>query len=170
MSKIAISSQGKSMESQVDPRFGRAAYFLVVDEQSGSFEVVDNTISRDMSTGAGIQAAEAVARAGAKTLLSGIVGPKALHALQAAGVQAVQGAEGSVEEALQAYRAGSAGGATVSPGATQTTRMAQGGTSAGAGRGLGPCGGGMGPGGGRGTGGGMGPGGGRGRGRGGRRR
>ncbi|MCF8114761.1 MAG: hypothetical protein K9K33_00005, partial [Desulfarculaceae bacterium] len=139
MSKIAVSSQGKNLESQVDPRFGRAAYFLVVDEADNSFVVVDNSVSRDMSSGAGIQAAEAVARAGAKVVLSGLVGPKAMHALQAAGLQVVQGAEGSVEEALLAYRQG--------------TLKADGDAPFGGGGGTGG-GGGMGGGGGRGMGGG----------------
>ncbi|MCB2225048.1 MAG: NifB/NifX family molybdenum-iron cluster-binding protein [Desulfarculaceae bacterium] len=106
MAKIAISSQGKNLESQVDPRFGRAAYFLVVDDNDDAFVVLDNSTSRDMSSGAGIQAAEAVARSGAKVVVSGLVGPKAMQALQAVGITVVQGAEGSVEEALLAYRQG----------------------------------------------------------------
>lgn len=106
MSKIAVSSQGASLESLVDPRFGRAAYFLVVDPQTMSFEVVDNGQARGMGQGAGIQAAEQVARAGAKTVISGIVGPKAWQALRAAGLQVVQEATGSVGEAVQAFLAG----------------------------------------------------------------
>jgi predicted Fe-Mo cluster-binding NifX family protein len=164
MGKIAVSSQGKSLESQVDPRFGRAAYFLVVDEDDRSFVVLDNTASREMATGAGIQAAEAVTRAGAKTVLSGLVGPKAMQALQAAGLVVVQGAQGSVEEALDDFAQGKyetnappAGGQAAVAGGTETApagRMGSGGGGmGGGGRGRGGGGGGRGRGGGRGGGG-----------------
>ncbi len=103
MAKVAVSSQGQDLQSQVDPRFGRAAFFLVVDDQNMSFTVLDNTRARDMNSGAGIQAAEAVSRAGAGVLLSGVVGPKAFQALETAGVVVVQDAQGSVAEAVRAY-------------------------------------------------------------------
>ena len=156
MGKIAVSSQGNNLDSQMDPRFGRAAYFLVFDDQDGSFVVLDNGASREMSSGAGIQAAEAVARSGAKTVLSGVVGPKALTALEAAGLKVVQGAEGSVKEALQAFKRDGLASASQAP-----ASESQPGSSPGAGRGVGGGGGrGVGGGGGRGMGGG---GGGRGR-------
>lgn len=147
MAKIAVSSQGQDLQSQVDPRFGRAAYFLVIDEQDMSCTVLDNTQARDMSSGAGIQAAETVARAGATVIVTGMVGPKAYQALETAGVAVVQDAKGSVEEAVQAYRAGSLGSGDSSPAG---------------GRGKGGGGGGGGKGGGKGGGRGMGGGGGRG--------
>lgn len=104
MARVAVSSQGQNLQSRVDPRFGRAAYFLVVDDQDMSFTVLDNTRARDLGSGAGIQAAELVSRAGAEVVLSGVVGPKAYQALQTAGVAVVQDAGGSVEEAVKAYR------------------------------------------------------------------
>lgn len=106
MSKIAVSSQGDSLESMVDPRFGRAAYFLVVDPATMAFEALSNAQARGMGQGAGIQAAEMVAGSGAKTVISGIVGPKAWQALRAAGLDIVQEATGSVGEAVRAFADG----------------------------------------------------------------
>lgn len=103
MAKIAVSSQGRNLESKVDPRFGRAAFFLVVDSDTNEFIVLDNNQARDMSQGAGIQAAELVARSGAKTIVSGMIGPKAWDALNAAGLEIVQEASGTVSEAVQGY-------------------------------------------------------------------
>ncbi|MFH2127910.1 MAG: NifB/NifX family molybdenum-iron cluster-binding protein [Pseudomonadota bacterium] len=158
MAKIAVSSQGNTLESQVDPRFGRAAYFVVRDD-GGNVSAVDNTAARQMSSGAGIQAAEALAKAGVKKVLSGMVGPKALNALQAAGIEVIEGAQGRVADALAAYEQG-----RMAQAATEDVSAALAGAGMGMGRGQGRA---VGPGGGRGRGGG---GGGRGGGRGGCRR
>jgi predicted Fe-Mo cluster-binding NifX family protein len=107
MSKVAISSQGMNLNDQVDPRFGRAAYHLVIDTDSMEVRVLDNSTTRSMGHGAGIQAAENVANSGAEVFLSGFVGPKAYQTLQAAGVKIGQGVDGmSVREALDKYLAG----------------------------------------------------------------
>jgi predicted Fe-Mo cluster-binding NifX family protein len=107
MPKVAVSSQGKGLDDQVDPRFGRAAYHLIVDADSLAVQVLDNSQTRAMGHGAGIQSAENVANSGAEVVLSGFVGPKAYQALQAAGVKIGQGVEGmSVRQAVEKYLAG----------------------------------------------------------------
>lgn len=104
---IAITSEGPALTDMVDPRFGRAAGFVVVDMASGHTSYIDNGSSQIMAQGAGIQAAENVARAGAGTVLSGYVGPKAFQALQAAGIAVIQNVEGvTVGEAMERYRRG----------------------------------------------------------------
>lgn len=104
---IAITSEGPALTDMVDPRFGRAAGFVVVDMATGQASYIDNGGSQAMAQGAGIQAAENVARAGAGTVLSGFVGPKAFQALQAAGIAVVQDVEGiTVGEAVERYRRG----------------------------------------------------------------
>ncbi|MFY9473098.1 MAG: NifB/NifX family molybdenum-iron cluster-binding protein, partial [Tepidanaerobacteraceae bacterium] len=40
---VAISSKGNSMESMMDPRFGRAEYFIIADTDTMEFEVLENT-------------------------------------------------------------------------------------------------------------------------------
>jgi predicted Fe-Mo cluster-binding NifX family protein len=107
MKKIAISCEEPSLNAQVDPRFGRAAGFLIVDSESMDFEYLDNGASQVMAQGAGIQAAEIVAQSGAFVVLTGFVGPKAFRALSAAGIQVGQNLEGvTVRQAIERYKAG----------------------------------------------------------------
>jgi predicted DNA-binding protein (UPF0251 family)/predicted Fe-Mo cluster-binding NifX family protein len=107
MTKIAITSEGPSLDDALDPRFGRAAGFVVVDPQTLEFEYVDNGASQAMAQGAGIQAAETIAQAGAKVLLTGYVGPKAFTALQAVGIKVAQNLENmTVRQAVERYNAG----------------------------------------------------------------
>ncbi|MGD9302757.1 MAG: NifB/NifX family molybdenum-iron cluster-binding protein, partial [Desulfobacterales bacterium] len=54
---IAVSSYGKDLNSQIDPRFGRCSYFLVVNPDDMSFEVFKNE-SAVLGGGAGIQSAQ----------------------------------------------------------------------------------------------------------------
>lgn len=107
MSKIAITSEGPTLDDRVDPRFGRAAGFVVVDLETMDTHYIDNGQSQVMAQGAGIQAAELIARAGADCLLTGYVGPKAFHALSAAGVKVGQNLEGlTVREAVDRFKSG----------------------------------------------------------------
>jgi len=107
MEKIAISSEGPTLDDLLDPRFGRAAGFIVVDPQTLTFEYVDNGASQARAQGAGIQAAETVAASGAQAVLTGFVGPKAFQALQAAGLRIAQNLENmSVRQAIDRYRQG----------------------------------------------------------------
>lgn len=103
--KIAISSTGPSMHDRVDPRFGRAAGFVIVDLETGASQYLDNGRAQMLGHGAGLQAAETIARAGAKVLLTGQVGPKAFQALSAAGINIVQNMEGmEVGQALAEFK------------------------------------------------------------------
>jgi predicted Fe-Mo cluster-binding NifX family protein/predicted DNA-binding protein (UPF0251 family) len=92
--KVAVSVQGKSLDDPVDPRFGRAAGFLVVDVASMESKFVPNGPSSEMASGAGIQAAQRIADSGAKILLTGKIGPKAQRALNAAGIRTVEDLDG----------------------------------------------------------------------------
>lgn len=104
---IAITSEGPLLTDMVDPRFGRAAGFVVVDLASNAASYIDNGGSQALAQGAGIQAAENVARAGAGFVLSGFVGPKAFQALSAAGIQVVQDVENmTVAQAVEKFRRG----------------------------------------------------------------
>ena len=68
--KIAVSSSGKGLDSQIDSRFGRCAYFLIVETDDMSFEVFDNESSA-LGGGAGIQSAQFVASKGVKAVITG---------------------------------------------------------------------------------------------------
>lgn len=109
MSCIAVTSEGPSLDDAVDPRFGRAAGFLIYHPEDASTDYVDNGLSQTRSQGAGIQAAETVARAGVTVLLTGYVGPKAYQALTAAGIAVGQDLENmTVREAIECYQKGQA--------------------------------------------------------------
>lgn len=104
---VAVSSEGPTLEDRVDPRFGRAPGFLIVDIVSMATRYIDNAPSQAMGHGAGIRTAHRIAEAGARVLLTGVVGPKALEALSAAGIRTVQDLEGmTAREAVQRFKNG----------------------------------------------------------------
>ena len=104
--KVAVTSQGTRMDSPVDPRFGRAAFFIVVDTESGKHSSHDNTQNLNAVQGAGIQAAHNVVRLGVEAVITGNVGPKAFKALEAGGVKVYTGTAESVGEAIEQFQAG----------------------------------------------------------------
>ena len=107
MKKIAVTAESPNLDARVDPRFGRAAGFVVVDPDTMTLDYVDNGSSQVMAKGAGIQAAEIVADTGARVLLTGFVGPKAFQALSAAGIAIGQNVDNlTVREAIQSFQDG----------------------------------------------------------------
>ena len=104
--KIAVTSTGESLDAQVDPRFGRASLFLVVDTETDALEVVDNKQNLNAAQGAGIQAARIVAETGAEVVITGHCGPNAFRTLSAAGIKLVVGAEGKIGEAVEKFKSG----------------------------------------------------------------
>ncbi len=104
--KIAVTSQGGSLESPVDARFGRAAWFLLYDPDTGRLEVHENTASAGAAQGAGVQAAERVSQLGADVVITGHCGPKAFRTLRAAGIRVALCPEGTVGDAIERFRSG----------------------------------------------------------------
>lgn len=104
--KIAVSSQGDTLDSQLDPRFGRAAYILVVDTETLEFEAFDNNENKNAFKGAGIQAAAMVSDKDAKALLTGFCGPNAFKTLEAAGVKVVNDQSGRIIDVIQKFKQG----------------------------------------------------------------
>ena len=104
--KLAVTSQGPGLDDPVDPRFGRAAYILIVDADTRVFEVIDNRANKDAFKGAGIQAAASICDHGAQVLLTGFCGPNAFKTLNAAGVKVVNDTEGTVRKAVETFKAG----------------------------------------------------------------
>ncbi len=107
MTKVAVTTDGPTLDHKVDPRFGRCAGFAIVNTETMELTYVDNGGSQAMAQGAGIQAAENVANAGGTVLMSGYVGPKAFDALTAAGIQIIQDVDGmTVGEAIEKFKNG----------------------------------------------------------------
>jgi predicted Fe-Mo cluster-binding NifX family protein len=146
--KIAVSAMAPAMDADIDPRFGRCQYYIIIDTETMQFEGIENS-SAIASGGAGISAAQMIVDKGVEAVITGNCGPNAHQVLSAAGIKIITGVTGKVQDAVEGYKAGK-----YQPTSEPTT---------GAKSGLNP-GGGMGMGGGMGRG--MGRGGGMGRGRG----
>ncbi|MFC1979215.1 NifB/NifX family molybdenum-iron cluster-binding protein [Chloroflexota bacterium] len=103
--KIAVSATGQDIEANVDPRFGRAQYFVIVDADTMQAEVVsnDNAVA---GGGAGIASAQMVANKGAEVVLTGNCGPNAFSALSAVNIPVITGVSGKIKDAVEAYKEG----------------------------------------------------------------
>ena len=94
--KLAITSEGESLQSAVDPRFGRAKFFIVMDTETqavGGRPVIP--VNLNAAQGAGIQAGKKIVELGVEKLITGHVGPKAFATLQAGNVEIYTGATGT---------------------------------------------------------------------------
>jgi predicted Fe-Mo cluster-binding NifX family protein len=103
--KIAITAKDNILESEIDPRFGRCNYFLIINSETMDFKPLSNVSSIE-SGGAGIQAAQTLAKHGVKIVLTGNMGPNAFQTLSAAGIKVYTGASGTVREAIEKYKNG----------------------------------------------------------------
>jgi predicted Fe-Mo cluster-binding NifX family protein len=106
--KICVSATANNLEAQVDPRFGRCFYFIVVDSETMQFEAIPN-MAVGATGGAGIQAAQVIADKGVKVVITGNVGPNAFGALSAAGIEIMTGASGVVKEVVEKFKKGELG-------------------------------------------------------------
>ena len=103
--KVLFTAKAENLESEIDPRFGRCSYFLIVDLDSMEFEHISNE-SAMASGGAGIQAAQTVAKTGVKVVVTGNMGPNAFQTLSAAGIKVFTGADGTIRESIEKYKRG----------------------------------------------------------------
>ena len=104
--KIAVTSMGTELDSQVDPRFGRAAYFIVIETETMEFEAVENA-NVAAGGGAGIGSAKTVIDAGAQAVLTGNCGPNAHRTLAAAGIRLYTGVTDTAAKAVEQFKGGS---------------------------------------------------------------
>ena len=103
--KVAVSSTGESLDAHLDPRFGRCAYFLVVDPDDMSFEAFSNEAT-SQAGGAGIQAAQFIASLGVTAVITGNCGPNAVQTLSAAGIEVIAGQAGVVKDVIVLFKKG----------------------------------------------------------------
>jgi len=100
--KIAVSAAGVDLDSEVDPQFARARYFILVDSESLDFETIENP-NRMLRGGAAVGSARLLVDKGADVVLSGSCGPNAFRTLSLAGIRVVPGARGKVRSAVTAF-------------------------------------------------------------------
>jgi predicted Fe-Mo cluster-binding NifX family protein len=103
--KICVTATADSLDAQIDPRFGRCTYLIIVDSETMQFEAVPNSAA-GATGGAGIQAAQTIANKGVELLITGNVGPNAFGALSAAGIEIFTGASGTVKEVVEKFKRG----------------------------------------------------------------
>jgi predicted Fe-Mo cluster-binding NifX family protein len=104
--KILLTSTSDTIQGNVDPRFGRAAYLLMMDTETNEWEVQANS-GVNASGGAGIQAAQVASAHGVQAAISGDFGPHAFTALKAAGIAMyLYGNCQTIPAAIEQFKAG----------------------------------------------------------------
>jgi predicted Fe-Mo cluster-binding NifX family protein len=105
--KVCITSQGPTLDSIAEERFGRAPYLLVIETETGSVEAVENPYAGG-SGGVGPKAAQVLIARGVEALVSGMVGGNAREVLMTAGIRMYSyRSGGTVRDALEAFTGGS---------------------------------------------------------------
>jgi len=104
--KIAITAQDKELSSEVDLRFGRAKWIIVIDTETGDFQAHDNVVNLNAVQGAGIQTGQNIANLGVESVITGNVGPNAFKTLNAANVKIFLAEKQTVQDAIDLFKAG----------------------------------------------------------------
>jgi len=103
--KVAVSSTGTSLDSNVDARFGRCPYFIIYDTDSGNFEYIENQ-SRQAMGGAGIQTAQMLINQNVEAIITGNIGPNAYRVLSSSPIKVYSGVTGTVRDAIDRLEKG----------------------------------------------------------------
>ncbi len=104
--RIAVTAQGKEISSEIDLRFGRAKWLIVVDTETGDYEARDNIVNLNAVQGAGIQTGQNISNLGVEAVITGNVGPNAFKILNAADIKIFLAEKQTVAEAIDAFKAG----------------------------------------------------------------
>lgn len=99
--KIVISSTGETIDSDIDMRFGRCAYFLAVETENNEIKNVTSEKNQgaQQGHGAGISAAQQVGNMKPDKIITGNLGPNASSALNQLGIEVYQ-ASGNIKDAV----------------------------------------------------------------------
>ena len=103
--KICVTARGNNLEAEVDQRFGRCDYFIVVDPETLEFRAIQNP-NAVAAGGAGIQSAQLIALEKVEAVVTGNVGPNAYQTLSSLGIRICVGASGLVKNAIEAFKQG----------------------------------------------------------------
>jgi predicted Fe-Mo cluster-binding NifX family protein len=98
--RYAIAATGTELSSRVDERFGRAAYFVLGDTNTGNHEVLENSTNASAAHGAGTGTAQELISRKVEIVVAGKFGPKAEQVLGAAGIRLVEVTGGTVGDAV----------------------------------------------------------------------
>ncbi len=104
--KILITASNNTLDTQVDPRFGRAKFFAIYETEDDKVEFMNNEQNLNAPSGAGVQAGSNAVKSGAKVVITGNCGPKAFRTLNEAGIKIINGASGSIKEVAEKFKKG----------------------------------------------------------------
>lgn len=103
--RICVTAFSDKPDAAVDPRFGRCRYFVILDPETMSYDVVENA-GLNATGGAGIQAAQTIVNKKVDVVITGNIGPNAFNVLSAAGIKTVTGVSGTVKDVVERYQRG----------------------------------------------------------------
>jgi predicted Fe-Mo cluster-binding NifX family protein/Pyruvate/2-oxoacid:ferredoxin oxidoreductase delta subunit len=103
--KIAVTSTGPTLDDNVEARFGRCPFFLIIDTDTIQCEAIENP-NIALGGGAGIQSAQLMSEKGVTTVLTGNCGPNAINVFGQAGIQVIVGVSGHVRNAVEQFKTG----------------------------------------------------------------
>jgi len=102
--KVALSSTGKNLDSNLSEVFARCPYFIFAEIEKGeikNFEAIENEFANQMG-GAGISVSQFLAERRIEAVICKNIGPRAFDVLSQFGIKIYQG-EGTVKEALEKF-------------------------------------------------------------------
>ena len=102
---IVISSHGKTLESQPNPRFGRSSFYIKYNLEDGTWVDLENPAVSQRG-GAGVAASQFLVDHHADVAISGDFGPNAYRALNAAGIKMFTFSNNyqSIQDVIEAYQ------------------------------------------------------------------
>jgi len=104
---IFSASENKGKDSFLDDRFGRAAGFVVYEEETDQWSWIDNASNVNAAGGAGVQAGQAVVNSGAAVYIGAQLGPKAMAVLARSTMKLFAGVPGkTARENYELFKAG----------------------------------------------------------------
>jgi len=103
--KVCITSYGPTLDSRVQPIFGRSEFFIFVDPVNMDSEIEPNPYASALDK-AGVESAKLVIRKGATIVLTARVGTKARQVLDAAGVKIIDLKGETVREVVEVFQKG----------------------------------------------------------------
>ena len=103
--KVAITALGTDLQAKIDPRFGRAQNFIIIDSETKEFEVITND-GMNAAHGAGIQSGQLMSSKDVSVVITGQVGPNAYDTLTAADLKIYHAGNITIEEAIDLFNKG----------------------------------------------------------------
>jgi len=103
--KICLTAITNNLESQLDSRFGRSNYFIIMDPEKIQYEAIKNNIAK-VSERAGVLAAQIMVDKGIRFVITGNIGTRAMQALKTAGIEICIERNNTVKDAIAKFRRG----------------------------------------------------------------